>query len=82
MEKWIKERFNIEKPYDYNNDESEYISFSYNERQTMIPLRIFLDYCKGLEAPLTVDKLKTIDEGDKIGWHPFFDSWKVQGLIS
>ena len=79
MEDWIRENLNVIVPFPY--DKEEFISFMYNGRQTMIWLPSFLNYVKGLETPLTYEKLIFVDELDKYGWHPFFEEWKKQGLI-
>lgn len=80
MEYWIRNNFDIQKPFPF--DEHEYIVFEYESKENMIPLRSLLKYVESLEAPLTHAKLKSVDPTDKAGWHKYFDDWKEKGILN
>ena len=77
MEAWIREHFDIEKPFPYETE--EYIVV---DEKTSLYLPMFLDYVAGLETPLTVEKLKAVDPEDSRGWFAYFDKWKTEGILN
>ena len=77
MENWIRNNLKIIKPFPFTDE--EYIVI--DEKRSLL-LSMFLDFVKGEELPLTVEKLKSIDPNNERGWFEYFELWEEQGILN